>query len=169
MRVAMWRRLRKLGAVYMNEGIWVMPNVPEMKLGVDAAMREIQNFDGSASAFVSRDLDVAQQARLRARILAARDEEYAELDGQIERFFTHVQHATETRRYTFAEVEELEEEVAKLEVWLKEIQGRDFFRSPQYDVNLEALRRAKGELQAFTERAYAESPEDVAREMGPSE
>ena len=169
MRVAMWRRLRKLGAVYMNEGIWVMPNVPEMRVGVDVAIREIQNFDGSASAFVSRDVDLSQQGRLRARILAARDEEYAELSGQTDRFFAHVQHATDTRRYTFAEVEELEEEIAKIEGWLAEIRNRDFFLSPQYQLNKQATQRAHEVLQAFTERAYAESPEDVARDRHPSQ
>jgi len=165
----MWRRLRKLGAVYLNEGIWIMPNTAEMQAGVDTAIREIQRNSGGASAFVSRDFDPSQQERIRARILTAREEEYAELGGQTARFLAHVQHATDTRRYTFAEVEELEEEITKIQGWLREIRARDFFLSPQYDANIEAIENALTVLQAFTERAYAESPADVAKENSPSE
>ncbi len=30
MRVSIWRRLRKLGAVYMEEGFWVLPNTAKL-------------------------------------------------------------------------------------------------------------------------------------------
>ena len=157
MRVSVWRRLRKLGAMYLSEGVWVAPNTTELSAEIKDVLREIDNFQGTASAFVSQDLDEGQRERLRSRFLAARGEEYAELQGQCARFLHHVEHATKTERFTFAEVEELEQEISKLEVWLEEIRSRDPFGSPEASVSADAIELGRRQLQAFTERAFAES------------
>jgi hypothetical protein len=157
MRVSIWRRLRKLGAVYLDEGVWVLPNSEEMAGALKIVVREIENFGGTAAAFVSSDFEGSQAGRMRARFLAARDEEYAELQGQCQRFMVHVEHATETERYTFAEIDELEEELAKLERWLGEIRSRDAFGSPQAQVCAEAIEKGRAALVHFTDRAYSVS------------
>ena len=155
MRVSIWRRLRKLGAVYLDEGVWVLPNNDQLASEVKGILRDIGNFHGTASAFISLDFDESQGERIKSRSLAARDEEYAELEGQCRRFMLHVEHATLTERYTFAEVEELEEEITKLERWLSEIQSRDLFGSPQALVCAKEIERGRNALAQFTERAFA--------------
>src|SRR4051794_29289538 len=70
-RVTIWRRLRKLGAIYLNEGFWVLPNSPAMATEMQSVIREVQGFQGTASAFASRDLDLEQGSRLRSRFLEA--------------------------------------------------------------------------------------------------
>jgi hypothetical protein len=158
-RVGIWRRLRKLGAVYLDEGIWVLPNTEELRAEVHIVVGDIAGFKGTASAFVSSDMDGDQGARLRQRFLAARDEEYAELQGQCQRFLHHVRHATDTERFTFAEVEELEEEISKLERWLAEIRSRDLFGSPQDATSAAEIEKGRLALSEFTELTYAESPD----------
>jgi hypothetical protein len=154
-RVSIWRRLRKLGAVYMNDGYWVTPNTEVLAADIAAVMREVQSFGGTASAFVSRDLDPAQAERLRGQFLEARNEEYSELQGQYEKFVLHVDHARQTRRLTFAEVEELEEEIAKLERWLAEIKQRDLFESPAQKTAAASLENGRVLLQGFTNETFA--------------
>jgi hypothetical protein len=157
LRVSIWRRLRKIGAIYLDEGVWVLPNTDALSDEVRNMLRDIENFGGTASAFTARDLDVTQSERLRQRVLAARDEEYAELQGQCERFFLHVEHAMSTERYTFAEVEELEEELSKLERWLDEIRGRDVFGSAQAAVSAAQIEKGREALTAFTETTFSAS------------
>src|SRR4029079_19623709 len=120
-RVSVWRRLRKLGAVHLSEGFWVLPNSSAMRSQLDGVIREVQSYNGTPCAFTSSDIDSEQSERLRAKFLEARDEEYRELQGQYDKFVLHVDHARSTRRFTFAEVEELEEEITKLERWLTEV------------------------------------------------
>jgi hypothetical protein len=165
LRVSIWRRLRKVGAVYLEEGVWVLPKTEALEAEVRAILKDIENFKGTFSAFVGLDLETGQADRLRSRFLAARDEEYAELQGQCRRFMVHIDHATSTERYTFAEVEELEEELAKLERWLEEIRSRDPFNSPQWAVSAAAIEEGRQALAQFTERAFAESGD--ARDVSP--
>jgi hypothetical protein len=159
MRVSVWRRLRKLGAVYMDEGVWVLPNTQALAGELRSVVRDIENFGGQAAAFVSADMEQPQAERLKARFVAARDEEYEELLGQCARFMVHIEHAVKTERFTFAEVEELEEEISKLERWLEEIQSRDLFRSAQAAVSTAELEKGREALTRFTERTYAVSGE----------
>jgi DNA-binding transcriptional regulator PaaX len=162
LRVSIWRRLRRLGAIYLNEGFWVLPNTPPMTQEVARVVKEIEGFKGMASVFVSRDFDESQRERLRSRLLEARNEEYSELRGQYGRFLAHVDHARKTKRFTFAEVEELEEELAKLERWLSEIRARDAFGSTQFAEATQALAEGRAVLQKFTEEAFANSPDSPA-------
>jgi DNA-binding transcriptional regulator PaaX len=161
-RVAVWRRLRKLGAVYLNEGLWVLPNRDALPAEVQSVIAEVRAANGVASAFTSQDLDADQGGRLQARFLDARDEEYSELLGQYNKFVLHVDHARSTRRYTFAEVEELEEELAKLERWLEEIHQRDFFGSPQFAGATSSIEAGRELLQAFVTTTYEELGESPA-------
>jgi len=156
-RVSVWRRLRKLGAVHLNEGFWVLPNSPSMRSELDGVIREIRSYNGTPSAFTSSDFDPQQNERLRAKFLEARDEEYREVQGQYDKFVVHVDHARSTHRFTFAEVEELEEEISKLERWLNEVSERDTFGSPQQEATAASLREGRELLQRFTEDTYAES------------
>ena len=147
-RVAVWRRLRKLGAIYLTEGFWVLPNLEALKPDLESVIKEVQSFGGTASAFVSSDFDPLQAGRLEARFFDARNEEYSELQGQQAKFVSHVEHAHSTRRYTFPEVEELEEELAKLEHWLSEIRERDVFGSPEYEKTALSLGEARKLLES---------------------
>lgn len=156
-RVSVWRRLRKLGAIYLNEGFWVLPNSAAMVKEIEGVIKEVHSFQGTASAFTSRDLDPGQGERLRSKFLDARKEEYSELQGQYEKFVVHVEHARATQRFTFAEVEELEEELAKLERWLREIGDRDVFKSPENARTAQALEQGRMLLQRFTEDTFAAS------------
>jgi hypothetical protein len=166
-RVSVWRRLRKLGAVYINEGFWVLPKEAALATEIQGVIAEVQASSGVASAFTSQDLDLQQGERLRARFLEARGEEYSELQGQYERFVVHIEHARATRRFTFAEVEELEEELAKLERWLEEIHQRDYFESPQYATTSGSLVSGRELLQAFIDSTYEELGESPASEETP--
>lgn len=157
LRVSIWRRLRKVGAVYLEEGVWVLPKTETLEAEVRSILKDIENFKGTFSAFIGSDLESGQAEHLRSRFLAARDEEYAELQGQCRRFMLHIEHATSTERYTFAEVEELEEELTKLERWLEEIRSRDLFNSPQAAVSAGEIEKGRQALAQFTERAFAES------------
>ena len=139
-----------------------------MNVEVCSVRREIEGFKGTASAFASRDINADQSRRLRSRLLEARNEEYSELQGQYQRFLAHIEHARMTARFTFAEVEELEEELTKIERWLAEIHDRDAFESPLFALSSQGLKEGRAALQKFTEDAFANSADSPAG-LGPGD
>jgi len=157
-----WRRLRKLGAIYLPEGFWVLPKTDEFVEEVKRTTAEVHDYHGTMSAFESVDFSQEQSSRIRSRIIEARNEEYAELQGQCEKFVLHVEHANVTERYTFSEIEELEEEIGKIERWLQEIRKRDLLGSPEYEFRADAIRQCRILLQQFIDRAFERNPSSPA-------
>jgi hypothetical protein len=154
LRVSVWRRLKRLGAVYLPEGFWVLPHTDQLVGEVERTIEEVKQYQGSVSAFRSVDFTPEQTERLSTIVVEARNEEYAELQGQCARFRHHVEHATTTGRFTFAEVEELEEEIGKIDKWLREIKARDVLGSSEYEVSIGVLGGCRVLLQEFIDRAF---------------
>ena len=156
-RVAVWRRLRKLGAVYVNEGFWFLPNQAELAQSLDDVVDEVYQFGGTASAFVASDLRPEQHERLRERFTKARDEEYRELRQECQRFKSHVGLEMKRGNFRFVEVEELEQDLEKRVRWLAEIVARDFFGSTEREEIERLLHECRESLASFTEAAYEQS------------
>jgi hypothetical protein len=49
---------------------------------------------------------------------------------EAERLLEHVARETNHRDFTFAELEELEEDLAKLRRWMSQVRARDYFPNP---------------------------------------
>jgi len=154
LRVSIWRRLRKIGAVYTSQGFWILPNQPPFSMHAAPLIEEIRNFNGEVLAFIAQDLEPSQHEQVKEKFLKARDDEYEEMFGQCARLLAHIDHALLTERFTFAEVDELEEELGKIERWYDEIKGRDLFRASQGSLALKGLLDCRKAFQDFTEKAF---------------
>jgi len=80
-RVALWRRLRRLGAMPGPGGVYLLPDRPECLEGLQWLAEEIRQ--GGGEAWVARAERAAglQDAELRTRFAAARDEDWARLES----------------------------------------------------------------------------------------
>jgi hypothetical protein len=153
-RVAVWRRLRKLGAVYVDGGFWCLPNTPALTEAAREVAAEIRGQGGTANVFAANELDAEQSQRLRSRFNQAREQEYAEVIGQCERFLAHVQRATGRKDFEFAEVEELEHDLDKRQRWFSQIRERDVFGVEARSRAEKLLQECREALDHFIDQAY---------------
>ena len=95
---------------------------------------------------------------------ADRGREYDEFAERCDAFLTEISKETRAGKFTFAELEEGEQDLEKLVRWLTKIQMRDFIpdeRWPQSDEMLERCRRALGRFSRVVYAAEeAEAPPD---------
>lgn len=153
-RVAIWRHLRKLGAVYTSEGLWFLPHMESLAASVADVVQEVQHHGGTATAFVATDLRPDQMVRMKERFNQARDDEYSEVRRLCERFIGHVEHATEAQNFSFALVEELEEDLEKRRRRFAQIAQRDAFGSEQRRIVERLLNDGAEALASFTEDVW---------------
>jgi hypothetical protein len=83
--------------------------------------------EGQASLVTGASLDRARAEAVVEQFKTARAEEYAEIAGEAERLRQHIARETEHRDFSFAELEELEEDLAKARRWMDQVQSRDDF------------------------------------------
>lgn len=153
-RLQIWRRVRKSGAIYIQDGVCMLPSQSTtLRVFLSLAQR-IEAFGGQSLVLESVTCGQVGHNRLVGEFNKARNREYAELHEQTEHFMKEVDKETQSKNFSSEEVEEIEQDLLKLKRWTMRIRARDWFgASLGSEVNgrLELCERA---LQDFTAAAY---------------
>lgn len=152
-RVAIWRKLKKLGSVSIQQSMWILPLSEENQLYFSEIKDEVIRNNGEAFVMMS-SVDEAGKKIIIERLNAARDEEYVELLEQCEDFFREIDKEIARRNFSFAEIEENEEELSKLRQWYEKILARDTFGAPLSDKAASVLEKCADALDGFCEKVY---------------
>lgn len=152
-RVSTWRKLKKIGAVSLQQSFWILPLSEENESVFRGIKKEVGENGGDAILFYAAADDENKKAVL-DKFNEARNEEYGELLEQCGDFFKEIEKETERKNFTFAEIEENEEELGKLKNWYHKIEARDAFGASLGGKSQEALAKCKEILDGFCENVY---------------
>jgi hypothetical protein len=153
-RTYVWRQLRQLGAVYLQQAVAVLPDRPDLRAGLDQVGGRIRAGGGEASLLETVSPSPIWEEDLVARFDAARDAEYDEVVESVERFEDEIRRETRKRRFRFAELEESEADWEKLRRWFARLTERDFFGAAGRAGAEAALARGRALLDEFTREVY---------------
>jgi hypothetical protein len=128
-RIALWRKLKALGAVYLQSGVCLLPKVEAHVRRLKVLQNEIAAMDGDAVLLETVGLDRAQEQKVIARFSAERNETYQEFISRCADFEAEIAKERGIGKFTYAEVEENEEDLTKLRAWLEKIVRLDFYRA----------------------------------------
>jgi hypothetical protein len=154
-RVALWRRLHAVGAAGILNGSWVLPHTTAHLLFFEKLQETVRKQGGKACVLTVSELSPDTAAMIVEQFRADRGREYDEFAERCHAFLAEISKETRAGKFTFAELEEGEQDLEKLVRWLTKIQARDFIpdeRWPQSDEMLERCRRA---LEGFSRVVYA--------------
>lgn len=153
-RVSIWRKLKKLGAVGIWQSMWILPRSDKNSALLCGVKDEVVMSGGEAFMFaLSADGD--GEKLLAEKFAAARNEEYGELFERCGDFFAEIDKEIGRRNFTFAEIEENEEELEKLRQWYEKIAARDTPASALGEKARSMLAKCKELLDDFGDRVYA--------------
>jgi hypothetical protein len=154
LRVFAWRKLRKLGAVYLHQSVCLLPNIPRVAKAIDPVLGRIRSQGGRVRILTVALQDHDHEA-LAAEQRDERDDEYGEVVERVPQFLAEIEMETARGRATYAEVEESEADLERFEKWLASIADRDYFQAPRgADARL-AVQRCREVLAAFEAVALA--------------
>ena len=157
LRATAWRRLKALGAVYLQNSIAALPQDAASERALRKLRHDIIQMSGTAVLLSSNVL--AGDETVMATFQRARSEEYEEIVDRCEGFLTEIQHEYEKSHFTYAELEENEVDYAKLTGWFAKIRERDRFGAPGRQPAEAALQRCQDALEQYASRVYSEEPE----------
>jgi len=167
-RTYVWRQLRQLGAVYLQQAAAILPDQGDLRTALDTLAERIHDYTGEVSLLETTSPNAVWEEQVIARFNEARDAEYSEVVENVERFEDEIRREERKGRFRFAQLEDLEADCHKLTQWCERIAGRDFFAAPGRAAAAEALTRARTALESFTAAVYAheqgESNHDGARD-----
>jgi hypothetical protein len=153
LRMQVWRKLRSLGALYLQQSVCLLP-------ARDGVTREVRRLtdrvhqQGGATRVLSMNFaDPSEEATIIAELNAARDAEYAEILERLPELHQELAEEQARGNTTYAEVEESEADLDRFRGWLAKIAARDYFGAPGGQAARDAVEQAAAELACFEELA----------------
>lgn len=153
-RVSVWRKLKKNGAAVIGQSVWVLPVDEKYFTFMHGIADEIVLNGGEAYVMRAVLVDGNNPDAITKVFCRERDEEYQEFLGKCEDFLYELEKETKKENFTFAELEENEEEYQKLAAWYQKIADRDFFGASLRRPSGHELERCKERLEAFSQEIY---------------
>jgi hypothetical protein len=153
-RVAVWRELRRGGAVPVGAGTWALPASPAFQGAIDRARTLCARGGGSFAILDAVPRDEESERVLREAFVSARLEEWAEFERDCGRFEQDVADETAKGTLTFSELEEQEQSLDRLRRWYRDLRKRDVLLLPEARNAERRLRSCEGLLNDFAERVY---------------
>ena len=148
-RVAVWRRLKVLGALYLQDGVAALPADAVTREQLEWLQLRVREAGGEATLWEALPNTVAEGRELAARFRASREEAYGAL----------IEAAGKLRRKAELGVGgPLAEELARIERGFRAERRRDYFRSPlrkEAEVAIRAARQALREGAGASARGEA--------------
>ncbi len=126
-RVSLWRKLKGMGAVYLQNGVCLLPKTDDHIRRLKMLENDIFNAQGECVILETVALDPAQEAKVLARFKAERDDAYEEFIDKCDDFEAEVAKEIAADHYTYAELEENDVDLKKLQGWLTKIRKLDFY------------------------------------------
>jgi len=170
-RVAVWRELRKLGALPLAQSVGAIPVSDRFVSALDDIEARVEREHGTSYRFPLHP-SPEQQARLEGEWNALRSHEYAEIVEECKtKFLKEIEFELFRGNVTASEAEEIEADLDKIKRWAAQISERDLFDAPGADAVQEAIDTSQAAFDDFLERAYQaeqrsgpqlDAPEDIA-------
>ena len=119
-RVAVWRKLRDLGALYLQDGVVTLPEDAVTREQLEWLQLRVREAGGEATLWEARPGTMAEEAELVGAFRSSREDAYRAIIAEAERL----------RRKAQMGGVDLPELLGKLEREYRAERRRDYFRSP---------------------------------------
>src|SRR5262249_11543287 len=143
LRVRIWRKLQRLGAVAIKNSVYVLPYGEKTNEDFQWLKQEIETTGGEASVFRAGAIEGATQREIIAAFTAARNQEYSQLAGQFDSLNRTIRQDKNRRAISAARIKAREAELGKLHKELERITAIDFFAAKNKTVATAAYERCQ--------------------------
>jgi hypothetical protein len=162
-RVALWRRLRAVGATTMVNSAWVLPETAPHAELLKQLRESILQQGGTVFVLNTSVSSPEVNETIMRRFRADRGREYDEFAERCTALLEEIDKETRARKFAFAEMEEHEQDLEKLARWRAKIEARDFFPDERRQQSAAMMARCRSAMEAFSQAVYAtEKVQEIA-------
>ena len=154
-RVAVWRELRRTGAVPLGQGSWAAPDVAAFTDGINRVVEMADRGDGEVVVLSAAGRSERDEVRLITLFTDEREDEWSEFIADCAKFDAEIAKEIGQAKFTLAELEEEEQSLERLRRWHRTIKSRDIFGAPSAAEADRQLKHCQERLAEYTERVFA--------------
>ena len=148
LRVRIWRKLQKLGAVAIKNSVYVLPGNEKAHEDFQWLKQEIESAAGEASVFKAASVEGATDEEIIATFRKARDEEFAAVAAELDGLTGAIREQARGKHLSAGRLAGHESEIDRLHSELERIAANDFFNATGRAAAFAAFERCQKELRA---------------------
>jgi hypothetical protein len=130
LRVYAWRKLRSLGAHYLQQSVCLLPATAKTSRAVTRLVARLRAEGGQGEMLRIKLTDRTQEGAIIDAFQRERADEYHEVVERTKQFHEELALERRRRRATYTELEESDADLARHQKWLAAIKARDYFGAP---------------------------------------
>ena len=154
-RVAVWRELRKIGAVPLSAGGWIVPDSPAFANGLHRAEELCHRGGGTFALVDAVPRNPAAAEVFRRAFVDARLDEWSEFQAECRAYEEEIAKEISKRKFTFGELEEEEQSLERLRRWYRDLKRRDALELPEADAAEAHLHVCEAVFDGYADQVYA--------------
>jgi len=173
LRVRIWRKLQKLGAVAIKSSVYVLPANEKTHEDFQWLKQEIESSGGEATVFQAASVEGTTDDEIIVVFRKARDEEFAAIAAELDGLAGAVSQQTRGKHLSIGRLATHESELDKLHSQLESIIANDFFNAngralalAAYERCQKAIRAAHGPVSKATRSTVKSGTLDPAKYQG---
>src|SRR5205807_2598108 len=148
LRVRIWRKLQKLGAVAIKNSVYVLPANEKTHEDFQWLKQEIESAGGEATVFQAASVEGATDDEIIAAFRKARDEEFAAVTAELDGLTGAIRGQTRGKHLSAGRLAAHDSEIDKLHAELERISVIDFFNAGGRQPALAAYERCQKAIRA---------------------
>jgi hypothetical protein len=153
-RVAVWRELRRTGAVPLGQGCWAVPEVPAFADRITRTVELAERGAGEVIVLRAAGRGEADAARLAVLFTEARQDDWAEFIRDCGKYEAEIAREISIEKFTLAELEEEEQSLERLRRWHRDLTARDVFGSPAAAEAAQCLKTCADAMAGYTDLVF---------------
>jgi hypothetical protein len=167
LRVYAWRKLRSLGAHYLQQSVCLLPATPATTRATTKLATRLRAEGGRGEILRIQLRDAKQELAVVEAIGRERTDEYHELVESTRQFHAELEGERRRGRATYTELEESDADLARYQKWLAAIRARDYFDAPGGDEAAAAVASCEEALARFESEALAAELDEASPDVKP--
>lgn len=152
-RVGVWRELRRVGAVALQQATWAIPPGDGFDAGAARAVALVERSGGRPLLFDVTPDEATGQA-LEELFTAEREAEWVEFVSECDKAEAELHSEVAKEKFTLAELDEEEQNLERLRRWYRQLRAKDLFGAPSASSAELRLKECAELLEDFAERVF---------------
>lgn len=165
-RVSVWRELKKLGALYLQQSVCILPAQEPLHHALQKITERIDELGGGYHLLPLNELPDEEEEKIVDGFIAQSNLQYDEIIENCQvNFSKEIEFETFRQNFTYAEAEEIGQELDKIHRWYDRVVERDWFGAARREEALRSIERSEKLLEEFEEKVFLKQDTDEASDL----
>jgi hypothetical protein len=165
-RVSVWRELKRSGGLYLQQSVCILPHTEPLHATMEKIIERIKEYGGTYHCLPLTHLPPEEEEKIVNGFIAQSNLQYDEIIEDCEvNFKKEIEFETFRQNFTYAEAEEIRQNLDKIYRWYERVVERDWFDAGRRDEAARSIADCEKMLEGFEEQVFLKQEADEATDL----